>query len=76
MVFRSSGLLEKHRALFCIGSRAGHLQVRRHSSELLTRDNPGCVVDPKQTQTPDLVQVSHTVHLLTKEGKVCAMWIR
>ncbi|XP_045905933.1 coiled-coil domain-containing protein 17 [Micropterus dolomieu] len=51
MVFRSSGLLEKHKALFCIGS-----EVQRHSSELLTRGKPGCV-GPKQTRTPDLGQL-------------------
>ncbi|XP_051233107.1 coiled-coil domain-containing protein 17 isoform X2 [Dicentrarchus labrax] len=56
MVFRSTGLLEKHKALFCIGSEAGHLRVQRHSSELLVRDRPRCV-DPKQTRTPDLVQL-------------------
>ncbi|KAM9358401.1 coiled-coil domain-containing protein 17 [Symphorus nematophorus] len=55
MVFRSTGLLEKHKALFCIGSETGHLRVQRHSSELLMREKPGCV-DPKQTRTPDLVQ--------------------
>ncbi|XP_035509478.1 coiled-coil domain-containing protein 17 [Morone saxatilis] len=56
MVFRSTGLLEKHKALFCIGSEAGHLRMQRHSSELLVRDRPACV-DPKQTKTPDLVQL-------------------
>ncbi|XP_076581937.1 coiled-coil domain-containing protein 17 [Chaetodon auriga] len=56
MMFRSAGLLEKHKALFCTGSDAGHLQVQRHSSELLTGDKPGCV-DPKQTRTPDLVKL-------------------
>ncbi|XP_044217684.1 coiled-coil domain-containing protein 17 [Thunnus albacares] len=56
MVFRSTGLLEKHKALFCIGSEVGHLRVRRHSSEILIRDNAGDV-HPKQTRTPDLVQL-------------------
>nr|XP_033478744.1 coiled-coil domain-containing protein 17 isoform X1 [Epinephelus lanceolatus] len=56
MVFRSTGLLEKHQALLCVGSEVGHLQVQRHSSELLTRDKPG-YVEPKQTRTPDLVQL-------------------
>lgn len=59
MVFRSTGLLEKHKALFCIGNEVGHLRVQRHSSELLMRDKPGCV-DPIQTRTPDLVQVSES----------------
>lgn len=57
MVFRSAGLLEKHKALFCIGSEVGHLRVRRHSPEMLIRDNAGDV-HPKQTRTPDLVQVN------------------
>ncbi|XP_070688344.1 coiled-coil domain-containing protein 17-like [Pempheris klunzingeri] len=56
MVFRSTGLLEKHKALFCIGSRVGHLRVQRHSSELLMRHKPGSV-DPQQTKTPDLFQL-------------------
>ncbi|XP_073331831.1 coiled-coil domain-containing protein 17-like [Pagrus major] len=60
MVFRSTGLLEKHKALFCIRtgtrSEAGHVRVQRHSSELLMRDRPGCE-EPKQTRTPDLVQL-------------------
>ncbi|XP_042272925.1 coiled-coil domain-containing protein 17 [Thunnus maccoyii] len=56
MVFRSTGLLEKHKALFCIGSEVGHLRVRRHSSEILIRDNARDVY-PKQTRTPDLVQL-------------------
>lgn len=68
MMFRSAGLLEKHKALFCIGSEVGgHLRVQRHSSELLMRDRPGCV-EPKQTKTPDLIQVSHTE--LVNESKV------
>lgn len=65
MVFGSAGLLRKHRALFCIGSRAGRPQVRRHSSEPLVRDKPACV-DPTQTRTPDLAQVSHTDRMLTR----------
>ncbi|KAM7409808.1 hypothetical protein PAMA_001349 [Pampus argenteus] len=56
MVFRSTGLLEKHKALFCIGSEVGHLRVQRHSSEILIRNNAGDV-HPKQTRTPDLVQL-------------------
>ncbi|XP_026201518.1 coiled-coil domain-containing protein 17 [Anabas testudineus] len=51
MVFRSAGLLEKHKALFCIGREGGDLRVQRHSSETVMR-NTG----PKQTRTPDLVQ--------------------
>ncbi|XP_062280827.1 coiled-coil domain-containing protein 17 [Scomber scombrus] len=56
MVFRSTGLLEKHKALFCIGSEVRHFQVRRHSSEILIRGNAGDV-HPKQTTIPDLVQL-------------------
>ncbi|XP_071342546.1 coiled-coil domain-containing protein 17-like [Trachinotus anak] len=40
MVFRSTGLLQKHTALFCIGGEVS-----------------GGGVDPKQTRTPDLVQM-------------------
>lgn len=57
MLFHSSRLLEKHKALFCIGGEAGHLQAQRHGSEPPTRRKAGGL-DPKQTQTPDLVQVS------------------
>ncbi|KAI3368535.1 hypothetical protein L3Q82_025544, partial [Scortum barcoo] len=56
MVFRSTGLLEKHKAHFCIGSEAGQLRLQRHSSVPLVRDAPGRM-DPKQTRTPDLVQL-------------------
>ncbi|XP_053178991.1 coiled-coil domain-containing protein 17 [Scomber japonicus] len=56
MVFRSTGLLEKHKALFCIGSEVRHFQVRSHSSEILIRGN-AADVHPKQTRTPDLVQL-------------------
>ena len=63
MVFCSAGLLEKHKARFCVRtgtrSEAGHVRVHRHGSELLMRDRPGCE-DPKQTRTPDLVQVSES----------------
>uniref|UniRef100_A0A671Y3M8 Coiled-coil domain containing 17 n=1 Tax=Sparus aurata TaxID=8175 RepID=A0A671Y3M8_SPAAU len=63
MVFRSAALLEKHKARFCIRpgtrSEAGHIWVQRHGSELPMRDRPGCE-DPKQTRTPDLVQVSES----------------
>ncbi|KAF7656559.1 hypothetical protein LDENG_00039490 [Lucifuga dentata] len=56
MVFRSTGLLEKHKALFCIGSDAGHLRVPRQSSEHRLRENGGGVY-PRQSRTPDLVQL-------------------
>ncbi|XP_070765069.1 coiled-coil domain-containing protein 17-like [Enoplosus armatus] len=46
MVFRSTGLLEKHKALFCTGSVAGRLRAQRPER-----------VDPKQTRTPDLAQL-------------------
>lgn len=63
MVFRSAALLEKHKARFCIRpgtrSEAGHIRAQRHGSELPMRDRPGCE-DPKQTKTPDLVQVSES----------------
>lgn len=57
MVFRSTGLLEKHKSLFCIGSEAQYLRVQRPGFELLRRDKHG-LLDPKQTRTPDLGQVS------------------
>ena len=70
MLFCSAGLLEKHKARFCIGSEVGgggHLGVQRHSSDLLMGDKPGCV-EPKQTKTPDLVQVRHAE--IVNESKV------
>ncbi|XP_059196350.1 coiled-coil domain-containing protein 17 [Centropristis striata] len=71
MVFHSTALLEKHKALFCIGSKVGHPRVHRHSSELLIRDRPGCV-DPKQTRTPDLVQLRGQRRNLTRWRSVDA----
>uniref|UniRef100_UPI003AAEB8B1 coiled-coil domain-containing protein 17-like n=1 Tax=Centroberyx gerrardi TaxID=166262 RepID=UPI003AAEB8B1 len=56
MVFHSIGLLEKHKARFCIGSDIGHPGVPRQSSEHIIRDNGGGF-HPKQTRTPDLVQL-------------------
>ncbi|XP_035813588.1 coiled-coil domain-containing protein 17 [Amphiprion ocellaris] len=56
MLFHSTRLLEKHKVLLCIGSEAGHLRVQRHSSEPRRRNKAGGV-DPKQTRTPDLVQL-------------------
>ncbi|KAG7242305.1 hypothetical protein INR49_023981 [Caranx melampygus] len=47
MVFRSTRLLEKHAALFCIGGRVSSRGG----------GGGGGVVDPKQTRTPDLVQM-------------------
>nr|XP_046248214.1 coiled-coil domain-containing protein 17 [Scatophagus argus]XP_046248215.1 coiled-coil domain-containing protein 17 [Scatophagus argus] len=67
MVFRSAGLLEKHKALLCVGSRAGRSRVQRHSSELLMRDKPGSV-DLKRTRTPDLVQLTGR-HRNTTRGR-------
>ncbi|KAM9848856.1 coiled-coil domain-containing protein 17 [Aulostomus maculatus] len=55
MVFHSTGLLEKHKARFCVGNDVQHLWVRRRSSEIVIRDRPGSE-DPKQMKTPDLVQ--------------------
>ncbi|XP_076010528.1 coiled-coil domain-containing protein 17 [Genypterus blacodes] len=55
MVFRSTGLLEKHKSLFCIGGDTGHLRVRGQSSEHLLRNNGGDV-RLRQARTPDLVQ--------------------
>ncbi|XP_041791224.1 coiled-coil domain-containing protein 17 [Chelmon rostratus] len=57
MMFHSSGLLEKHKALLCTGSDARHLRAQRRSSESLAGDKPGCA-DPKRTRTPDFVEVS------------------
>ncbi|KAM7388170.1 hypothetical protein PAMP_024368 [Pampus punctatissimus] len=71
MVFRSTGLLEKHKALLCIGSEVGHLRVRRHSSEILIRNNAGNV-HPKQTRTPDLVQLRGQRRNITKWTSVDA----
>ncbi|XP_031139771.1 coiled-coil domain-containing protein 17 isoform X2 [Sander lucioperca] len=71
MVFRSAGLLEKHKALFCIGSEVRHLRVQRHSSEHLLRDRHGCV-DPKQTRTPDLIQLRGQRRNITRRTNVDA----
>ncbi|GAA6221346.1 coiled-coil domain-containing protein 17 isoform X1 [Lates japonicus] len=56
MAFHSTGLLEKHKALFCIGSEVGNLRVQRTSSDTIMRNNKGGV-DPKQMRTPELVQM-------------------
>ncbi|XP_054458918.1 coiled-coil domain-containing protein 17 [Anoplopoma fimbria] len=56
MVFRSTELLGKHKALLCIGNEVGHLRVQRRSSELLMRDKPE-FRDSKQTRIPDLSQL-------------------
>ncbi|XP_050933215.1 coiled-coil domain-containing protein 17 [Lates calcarifer] len=56
MAFNSTGLLEKHKALFCIGSEVGNLRVQRTSSDTVMRNNRGGV-DPKQMRTPELVQM-------------------
>uniref|UniRef100_A0A3Q3S375 Uncharacterized protein n=1 Tax=Mastacembelus armatus TaxID=205130 RepID=A0A3Q3S375_9TELE len=60
MVFHSTSLLEKHKALFCIGSEIGSeigsIRVQRHTSETVMRNNAGGM-DPKQMRTPDLVQI-------------------
>ncbi|KAF1385408.1 hypothetical protein PFLUV_G00107450 [Perca fluviatilis] len=71
MVFRSAGLLEKHKALFCVGSEVRHLRVQRHSSEHLLRDRRGCV-DPKQTRTPDLIQLRDQRRNITRRTDVDA----
>lgn len=63
MVFRSARLLEKHKALFCIGRAGGDLRVQRRSSDIVMR-NKGEGIDPKQMRTPDLVQVSKSAWLL------------
>ncbi|KAK2908156.1 hypothetical protein Q8A73_009229 [Channa argus] len=57
MVFRSTGLLEKHKVLFCIGSESGGLRVQRHSSEDVP-GNGGGGIDPKEARrSPELVQM-------------------
>ncbi|XP_032382106.1 coiled-coil domain-containing protein 17 [Etheostoma spectabile] len=71
MVFRSAGLLEKHKALFCIGSEVRHRRVQRHSSEHLLRDRPGRG-DPKQTRTPDLIQLRGQRRNITRRTDVDA----
>lgn len=59
MVFHSAGLLEKHKALFCIGRASRDLCVQGSSSHHVMR-NEGDGIDPKQIRTPDLVQVSRS----------------
>ncbi|KAK2835200.1 hypothetical protein Q5P01_015684 [Channa striata] len=56
MVFRSAGLLGKHKALFCIGSEVGDLRVQRHGSEGVPR-NSGGGIDPREARSPELVQM-------------------
>lgn len=63
MVFRSSGLLDKHKSRFCIGSAIGDPAVlRRGRVEII---EPGKVdlrvLRPTKTKTPDLIHVSKTV---------------
>jgi len=62
MAFRSTELLEKHKALLCIGNEVGRLRARRRRSELPMRDGPEGR-DPEQTRTSDPIEVSisHTV---------------
>ncbi|XP_034738042.1 coiled-coil domain-containing protein 17 [Etheostoma cragini] len=71
MVFRSTGMLEKHKALFCIGSEVRHRLLQRHSSEHLLRDRPGRG-DPKQTRTPDLIQLRGQRRNITRRTDVDA----
>ncbi|XP_017335638.1 coiled-coil domain-containing protein 17 [Ictalurus punctatus] len=60
MVFRSSGLLDKHKSRFCIGSAIGDPAVlRRGRVEII---EPGKVdlrvLRPTKTKTPDLIHLS------------------
>ncbi|XP_068176400.1 coiled-coil domain-containing protein 17-like [Antennarius striatus] len=50
MVFHSTGLLHKHKTLFCVWGEIGQLQV--HNSEEFLPDKPGCT-DPTTTRTPE-----------------------
>uniref|UniRef100_A0A668AJX9 Coiled-coil domain containing 17 n=1 Tax=Myripristis murdjan TaxID=586833 RepID=A0A668AJX9_9TELE len=75
MVFHSAALLEKHKALFCIGSGTKHPGMSRQSSEHLIRDNGGDV-QPKQSRTPHLEKVSRSqIALLTNlERASLSLW--
>lgn len=53
MMFRSTGLLEEHKAPLCTGGEVGNLRMQRRGSEIVLRDGGGGV-DPEQTGTPDL----------------------
>ncbi|XP_056271001.1 uncharacterized protein ccdc17 [Pseudoliparis swirei] len=55
MAFRSTELLEKHKALLCIGNEVGRLRARRRRSELPMRDGPEGR-DPEQTRTSDPIE--------------------
>lgn len=52
MAFRTLGLLEKHKALFCIGSSIGDPMVLRQEQP----ERKGLY--PKPARTPDLIRVS------------------
>ncbi|XP_069560950.1 coiled-coil domain-containing protein 17-like [Brachyistius frenatus] len=70
MMFHSSRLLEKHKALLCIGSEVEHLRVQRESSKPLIRNEAGGV-EPQRTRSPDLVQAS--VHQLGRSERLKEM---
>lgn len=73
MMFQSAGLLVKHKAKFCVGSEVPELRGQRHGSQIVQRNN-GRGIDPRQTRTADLVQVSKPAGniqtgSLTREGE-------
>ncbi|XP_060723526.1 coiled-coil domain-containing protein 17 [Tachysurus vachellii] len=66
MVFRSFGLLDKHKSRFCIGSAIGDpTALRRRRAEIGEPEKVNiCVLCPRMTKTPDLI------HLKEQRDKV------
>lgn len=60
MVFRSFGLLDKHKSRFCIGSAIGDpIVLRRERVKTIEPEKVDLkALRPRQTQTPDLIHVS------------------
>ncbi|XP_024276256.1 coiled-coil domain-containing protein 17 isoform X2 [Oncorhynchus tshawytscha] len=65
MAFRSLGLLEKHKALFCIGSSIGDPMVLRQEQP----ERKGLY--PKPARTPDLIRLREQrgMHLQNMQGR-------
>lgn len=63
MVFRSFGLLDKHKSRFCIGSAIGDPTVLRRGRVEITEAEKVDLKElrPRKTKTPDLIHVSKTV---------------
>lgn len=60
MVFRSFGLLDKHKSRFCIGSAIGDPTVLKRGRVEITEPEKLDFrpIRPRKTKTPDLIHVS------------------